>query len=180
MRYIIIAAAWLWGLAALPEVTNAMMSFNWFLGLVPAGVLIEFAWLIYSRVEPGIFRLPYLRLLWLTVPAIAIGMLILGFTHHGFALRVRLYDSELRNYAESVRQNPDPRPREGQRVGSFDVKSVEVDENQVLFHTASGVLRSGGLVYRPDGTPPEYPHSRGVFNFEYLFGPWWWFSLMKD
>jgi hypothetical protein len=84
-------------------------------------------------------------------------------------LWVRLCDPELRECAESVRQNPEA-GRDSRRVGLFDVKYASADENQVmLYTTGAGFMDSAGIVYRPDGAPPDY------CRYEHLYGPWWWF-----
>jgi hypothetical protein len=169
MRYVVIAAGWLWGLAALPQVTDAALDFDWFLLLFWSGLLMGFVWVGYSFAVPGVFRTARVRWLWLSVPAIGFGSLVLSFTHRDLAMRVWLCDSELREYAESVRQNPEA-GRQPRRVGLFEVRSAGADENQVYLHTASGFMHSAGIMYRPDGGPPE--HRR---RSKHLYGPWWWF-----
>ncbi len=177
MRTVVIAAGWLWGLAALPQVTDATTSFGWFLLGVPSGLLIGLVWVVYSCAVPGVFRAPRVRWLWAAVPVIGLGSLLLTFTHRDLAVRVWLCETELRQHAEAARQNPDAPRASSQRVGLFEVSSVNADDKQVFIHTASDFMDSAGIVYRPEGSPsPEGWRHR----YEHLYGPWWWFWKGSD
>ncbi|MBM3980646.1 MAG: hypothetical protein FJ304_10235 [Planctomycetes bacterium] len=176
MRWAIVGSGWLWGLAALPQVTDAALSFGAFLLLVPSGLLIGFAWFLRTvwLVWPGRTRegVPdrCRPLLWLSVPVIGIGSLLLLTSTCGLAARVRLCETELQRHAEAARQNPDISFSSG-RVGLFDVRYTSADDKQVkLYTTSAGFMDSAGIVYRPDGNPPEYCHQK-----QHLYGPWWWF-----
>jgi hypothetical protein len=169
MRYVVIAAGWLWGLAALPVVTDAAVDFGWSLLLSVSGLMIGLVWLAYSTVIPAVFKTPRVRWLWWSVPVIGVGGLLLSMTHRDLAARVWLCESELREYAEAIRQNPQA-PRESHRVGLVVVRFASADENQVFLYTAHGFMDSAGIVYRPDGNPPEHAH-----RHQHLYGPWWWF-----
>lgn len=172
MRYVVIGVGLMWGLAALPEVTDAAVGFGWFILLFFGGGLTGLVWVAYSLAKPDVFRAPRVRWLWLSVPMIGVGGLLMGLTHRDLAMRVWFCDSELREYAERVRQNPDaPRGSPG-RVGLFEVRHVSADDKEVFLYTAgAGFMDSAGIVYRPDGERPE----GGRHRYEHLYGPWWWF-----
>ncbi len=179
MRSAVIGTGWLWGLAALPLVTNAGMDFGEPFLLILGGGVIGFAWLGYSVAVPGVLRTSRVRWLWLSVPGIGLTSFALCFTHHDLAARVWVCDSELRGYAEAARQNPKGVSRVPRPVGSFHVRETVAYEKQVMLHTASGFLTSSGIAYRPDGAMPEGARPL-TFRCEHLYGPWWWFYEMGD
>jgi hypothetical protein len=170
MRTAVIIAGWLWCLAALPVLSDAGESLL-FLALFLMGMLIGLIWTAYSIAVPAVFRNSRLRWLWLSVPAIGLLGVLLAATHRDLAIRVWLCESQLRDYAESFRRNPNAAQRFDHRwVGLFEVDGVSADGDQVMLYTArSGWLDSAGIVYRPDGAQPSFGRC------EHLFGPWWWF-----
>lgn len=172
MRRLVVLAGWLWGLVALPHLTDAGVDFLWGPTLFFNGGLVGLMWVTYSAAVPGVFRSPRTRWAWMSVPAIGLAGVLLASTHRDLAVRVWLCESTLTEYAESIRRTPDAARRiEYRRVGLFEVQGTTADENEVLLYTAgSGFMDSAGLVYRPDGSRPQ--HTRRV---EHLYGPWWWF-----
>ena len=172
MRYVVIGAGWLWGLAALPQVTDAAVGFFWFTVLLFGGGSTGLVWGVYSFAAPDVFRVPRVRWMWLSVPVIGVSGFLLGLTHRDLALRVWLCNSELREYAEAARQNPEVPQGLHRLVGLFKVGYTSADEKQVMLYTAgAGFMDSAGIVYRPDGQRPDHHRCR----YEHLYGPWWWF-----
>jgi hypothetical protein len=180
MRYVVIGAGWLWGLAALAQVTDADVEFGAVVMLFMLGGIVAISWVGYSCAVPGVFCAPRVRWLWSSVPAVPVVAVLLCCTHHDLAVRVWLCDSELREYAEPVRRNPDSASYISQNVGLFRVRKTTADEKQVMLHTSDGFMTSSGIVYRPDGTPPEYRDRLGSCRFEHLYGPWWRFRELQD
>lgn len=166
MRIVIIIAAWLWFLAALPQVTNVAADFGWFLILFPTGLFIGLLWIIYSASRPSVFREKRWRLAWLSVPVLGVGALVLAMTGWGLVTRIWLCDDVLRDYCEEVRQGRvENSPR---RVGLFWVTNSGGSETEAVLTTPGGFLDIHGLAYSPDAPPG----TQGI-HYRHLYGPWY-------
>jgi hypothetical protein len=171
MRYVIIAAGWVWMLLALPQVTNADVDLGWFMCLLFTGPVIGLAWVGYSAVFPGVLRTSRLRWAWWSVPAAGVFPVVLSATGFGLVARVWLCEAELREFANAVREGRaevrtgDP-PR---RVGLFWVYDASGTVDTAYLITARGFIDRYGLAYRPGLAPTD--DSR--HDYRHLFGPWY-------
>jgi hypothetical protein len=167
LRAAVVCAGWGWVLAALPQVTDADVGFDWFFLLLLSGAVVGVAWAACPFAAPAGLGARGWRWAWRSVPAGVLGVVLLGATGWGFLARVWLCEGELRAYAEALqRGQADGRPR---RVGLFQVWHAEGDPTEARIITVSSLFDRSGLAFRrarPDRADQRYRH---------LFGPWHWY-----
>lgn len=182
LQLVIVAAAWLWTLWALPELSNAgtdgmlVMMFLFSAGAIGLAWTCCFAAVTFTPSRARRFH----PLFW-SPPVLAASILCLSCTDAPLQARLWLCESTLREHAEVYRQNPALAERPIRQIGLFEVQSVFAQDDQVAFRTGTGFFCDYGIVYRPDGAKPvDHRFSLGSRNYHHLYGPWWRYHEYSD
>jgi hypothetical protein len=166
----IIAAAWLWFLAALPFFTDAACDFFVFFVLGFAGVLIGISWLTLTSALPRLRRPPTLWW-WLSVPMVGILACVLLASDWPFALRVALSERALQRHVDAFPRDtpPDRVPR---WVGLLHVNETEESDGAVFIYTSTSYLNRHGVAHIPPGSNPMLK----IVRRQHLYGDWYKFE----
>ncbi len=177
--WLFVAPAWLWALLPLWAVSDGVADWLEMLGVVAFFVPVVFVWLAFFVVCLA-WRRWDAWAMWLTVPIVWSVALVLSVTDVPMTVRVRLSESELRQYAESNDPSP-PGYKNTKRIGSFRVEKVWRHERTVAFATGSKVFDIVGVIYAPDGFPtaPLPMETEELLSAQYthLYGPWYRFEI---
>jgi len=136
-----VVLGWLWAIVALEPCTNSCWGFGWSILLPPTGLIIGVLWVRATFAPQRRDENNWLRWSCLFIPVAWSAVLLLNVTYWGLALRIRLCEEELRDFAIAVQQGEEKVEftPSGKRIGTFCIQGTRSTGSEVSMITVRGV-----------------------------------------